>query len=209
MIVGVSTVKAIDRQIAKRKTQTSLITQTTEGNETEVITPPSKQFKGLMQLAEEVIEKYPRIIIVVFFILTLLFIILFMCLNQLKFLYFSFIFFVQLIAYFIDKFVGIKDDKTQLQLTFIITFVCFTLGVCRYEIKDIELTPQKVEIYTDKETFVTNDTIRFLGKTNNFYFFYNNIQRKAVVFSSSSVQKITQTPYADKLTMLSRQPSTS
>ena len=176
-IVGFGTVVAIDRHIAKRQSQT-----------------PSNRFQGVMPLLDEVHEHHPGKIVIASFVMTFLFVILFLCLNQLKFLYFSFVFFVQLVVYFLDKFIGIKNDKTQLQLAFIITFVCFTLGVCRYEIKDIELNPKKVEIYTDKETFMTNDTIKFLGKTNNFYFFFDNIQKKSIVYSSGSVQKITQTP---------------
>jgi len=80
-----------------------------------------------------------------------------------------------------------------LQISFIIIFVCFTVCIGRYEIKDAEVNPKKVEIYTDKEIFSTNDTLVFIGKTNNFYFFYNNIRKQSIVYSSGSVQKITQT----------------
>lgn len=193
-IVGVGTVVVIDRHIAKRQIQTPLITQVNESSETITVTPSHTKFKGIMPLLDEVYENHPGKIVIVSLIITLVFIILFLCLNQLKFLYFAFAFFVQLVAYFLERVMGIRDDKTQLQLTFIITFVCFTIGVCRYEIKDIELNPKNVVIYTDKETFMTNDTIKFLGKTNNFYFFFDDIQKKSVVYSSGSVQKITQTP---------------
>lgn len=192
-IIGIGTIKIIDRQIAKRQTPTPTIINTLEGNEASAETSPSNKSKNLFSLMEEVMENHPDIMMISSCGLTLLFIILFLWLNQLKFLYFSFIFFVQLIIYFLDMFIGIKDEKILLQLTFIITFICFTLGVCRYEIKDIELKPKKVEIYTDKETYVTNDRIKFIGKTNNFYFFFDNVKQNSVAYPSGSVQKIIQT----------------
>ena len=193
-ILGIGTVVAIDNHIAKKQNQKPLIIQENGEVATTRKAPAHNAFRGIMHQIDEVYENHPRRVIIIILLFMFLFIILFLCLNHLIFLYLSFVCFIQLIPYFLEKIIGIKEDKILLQISFIITFVCFTFGIGRYEIKEIELNSKKVEIYMDKETFSTNDTIIFLGKTNNFYFFYNNNKKQSIIYPSSSVQKITQTP---------------
>lgn len=197
-IIGIGAVVAIDRQITKMQTKTL----TTDQVQTDETTNPDNAFQGVIPVVEDTYQNHPIIGLTVSLILTILFVILFLYQNQLKYLYFAFVFFIQLILFFLEKFIGIRDDRLLFQLTFVITFVCFTSGVCRYEIKYTGMNPKKVEMYTDKEIVMTSDTILFLGKTNNFYFFFNNIQKKSIVYSASSVQKIAQMKYNNPLSRI-------
>lgn len=190
-IIGIGAVVAIDSGINKFQTETP-VTVGSQTEETTNSTNAENTFQGVIPVVEDAYQSHPIIGLAISFFLTVLFVVLFLYQNQLKYLYFAFVFFVQLILFFLDKVMGIKDDKLLLQLTFVITFVCFTLGICRYEIQDIETSSKKVEIYIDKEIVATSDTLKFLGKTNNFYFFFDNIHKKSVIYSSGSVRKVTQ-----------------
>ncbi len=121
-----------------------------------------------------------------------LFLGLFLVFVKLIFLYFGFACFVQFLIIFIHKIIGIKDVKIVLLISSIITISCFTLCLTWNEIKQTELNPVKIELLgNNNQTFSSNKNIIFLGKTNDFYFFYDTSKSQSIMITSNTIQKAT------------------
>jgi hypothetical protein len=136
-------------------------------------------------------EKHPKTLLIIFIVLTFLFCGLFLWTSWMIFLYLTFISFVQLLFYVLDKFLGIKEVEPSLFLSFIIITVLFTFTISKHEVMLTEKNIKQAVIYTETDTISTNKTKMYLGKTNNFFYFYDKETNQKIIYPINEVKKVT------------------
>lgn len=130
--------------------------------------------KGLVELMEENFESHKKGGLIVMILLTLIFGVFFWCFMNLTLLYLTFLGFVQLIAFFIDRFLS-RNENVVNPVTFILVFLGFTLCISKYEINQTEKHTVQYEFtMVDGSEISTNSQFIFIGKTNNYVFLYDN-----------------------------------
>lgn len=148
------------------------------------------KYKGLVELLEENFEKHKTGGLIVMVILTLIFGVLFWCFMNLTLLYLTFLGFVQLIAFFIDRFLS-KNENVVNPVTFIIVFLGFTLCISKYEMNQTEKHFIQYEFtITDESTISTDSQLIFIGKTNNYVFLYDQKNCNSKVIKTENISGI-------------------
>ena len=150
----------------------------------------ANQNKGFVELLEENFEKHKRGGLIVMILLTLIFGVLFWYFMHLTLLYLTFLGFVQLIAFFIDRFLTSNENVVN-PVTFILVFLGFTLCICKYEISQTEKYPVQYKFtMVDGSEISTNAQLIFVGKTNNYVFLYDNENFNSRVMKTENISSI-------------------
>lgn len=181
MIIGMSIIIALDSSAG----QSSSNNQSKDQDKTE----------GLVPEIDSWLESQPRTALVVIFLITLCFTVLFLIFKHLILLYFAFGAFIQLFMYFIDRFLGIKDEKVVLQLSTVVISISFTFCLALYDIHQTDTGSQGIGLITSQGAVITtNEDLTYLGKTNHFYMFYDEQKNQAFAVSTAEVVKVYQCP---------------
>jgi hypothetical protein len=186
MTLGIVTLTTIDNKI---KTETSKIQadNSNSGSQTD-------EFLGLFPTIDKAIEENHKPVVIVLFILTAIFVILFLCFLNLTSLYISFVLFIQLLALFLDSILGIKDEKTLVQTSFVIILLGFTYCLAKYDIKQTEISTKQITLQSNSnENICTDKNFIFIGKTNNYYFFFDKVKNQSTIIQGTSISKTTTT----------------
>lgn len=150
----------------------------------------TSQYKGLVDQLEENIEKHKKVSLIAMIVLTLIFGILFWWYLKLTLLYLTFLGFVQIIAFSIDRFLS-RNENVVNPITFIIVFLGFTLCISKYEINQTEKHLVQYEFtMVDGSEISTNAQLIFVGKTNNYVFLYDNENFNSKVMKTENISSI-------------------
>lgn len=124
-------------------------------------------------------------------IIAVIFISLFFCFNKIWLLYFATMSFMQFALIFSD-FLFEPNDKLSIQVTFITTATAFSILVARYDICKTELNPDKLSITIITETGmnVTSNSLIYVGKTNNYVFLYDSLNKTSRTIKNEAVKEI-------------------
>lgn len=183
MTIGVATLVTVDKKIKADSTQAG-----------------EKEFPGIFPMIDKGIEEHYKPAIIGISIVNLLFFFLFLWFLNLTFLYITFAIFIQLLVLLLDKIIGIKDDKSLIQTSFVIVLLSFTYCLSKYNVKQTEICTKRTVLNTNSnEKISTSENFIFLGKTNNYYFFYDKIKKQSTIIEGGSVLKvITSENYEDE-----------
>lgn len=150
----------------------------------------TSQYKGLVDQLEENFEKHKTGSLIAMAVLTLIFGILFWWYLKLTLLYLTFLGFVQLIAFSIDRFLS-RNENVVNPVTLIIVFLGFTLCISKYEISQTEKYPVQYKFtMVDGSEIPTNAQLIFVGKTNNYVFLYDNENFNSRVMKTENISSI-------------------
>ncbi|MNK32886.1 hypothetical protein D3C87_513570 [compost metagenome] len=148
------------------------------------------QYKGLVDQLEENIEKHKKVSLIAMIVLTLIFGILFWWYLKLTLLYLTFLGFVQIIAFSIDRFLS-RNENVVNPITFIIVFLGFTLCISKYEINQTEKHSIQYKFtMVDGSEISTNSQLIFIGKTNNYVFLFDNENCNSKVMKTENISGI-------------------
>lgn len=145
---------------------------------------------GIVGQLEDSFEQNKRGGLIALLAFTLVFGILFWWLMNLIWLYFTFLFFVQLIAFFIDRFISTNENVVN-PVSLTIVFFAFTLCLSQYGIYRTETSNVRYKLTTiDNTEISTNRQLIFLGKTNNFIFLFDKTSCTSRVLKTESISSI-------------------
>jgi hypothetical protein len=181
MTIGIIIIAFIDRKIKN----------VTEGENKIEVTADDKGFEGILPLFDKSFEENSKPIIIVFSILSAISIILFFIFYKLTFLYFSFILFSQLLILILYYLFGIKNDKKLMQISFVIIIFGFSYSLSKYDINETNCDKTKVVLYIENDKRITSsDNFIFLGKTKNYFFFFDKCKNKSHIIKGEKVSRI-------------------
>ncbi len=180
MTLGIVTLVSIDNKIKVEINQTTNDEPTTN----------DEQFTGIFPAIDKAFEENHKTAVIALTVLTAISTFLFLFFLNLTFLYLTFVLFVQLLVLFLDKVIGIKDERTLLLTSFAIILLGFTYCLAKYEIKQSEISSNQTVLQTSSnETICTDKNFIFLGKTNNYYFFFDKVKNQTTIIQGALIIK--------------------
>lgn len=192
--LGVAAINSIDRKVKKSEVaraeaevtnDESTAIESVGDNNNRV---ENDNFPGVMAIVDEIFTG--KVGLIICLCTSALFTILFLCFSNITFLYLTFIFFLQLVLYFLDDIIGIKDETVMVQTAIATILIGFTLCTAKYQAVQTETTTKRYVFYkSDKEIITTNKTLLYLGKTNNYYFYYDEVKKVSFILPSGSIDK--------------------
>lgn len=132
------------------------------------------------------IENYSKFFITISFIAFMILFVIFIYYHKIIILYFAFAALFQ----FIFLLIGTKDINISLVVTSIISFLMFTCAIAYSHIKEVENSSNEMTIALEDEKIVTSKTYYFLGKTENFMFLYDNLNKTSRIIPNEQIKNI-------------------
>lgn len=196
--LGIVAINSIDRKVKNSESSAKIEVANNESvdlvnddKKNHVILDNNNNFPGIIAIVDEIFKG--KIGLIICLCTSILFTILFLCFSNITFLYLTFICFLQLVVYFLDDIMGIKDENVMVQTAIAAVLIGFTLASAKYQAVQTETSTKRYIFYkNDKEIIMTNNTFLYLGKTNNYYFYYDEARKVSLILPSGSIDRIYQ-----------------
>ncbi len=182
--LGAKTIEYVDNMI-KSNTESTL--EKTIGDTGKSI----QSSDSFTKVIDYILTNHRNKIIIVLLILTAASIIFFLNTYFLFFLYISTTTFLSLLFLIFED--GIfSDDNLSVPISLGLTVLGFTSCLSKYDINEVSLnsTERELTVYTDDEKIQTTENYWYLGKTQNYIFFYDNIKCSSYCIPTDRIKYI-------------------
>jgi hypothetical protein len=158
----------------------------------ERVQPFQKQINFMDRLVQQMDETYLTGVVVIT-IMTAISYCLFFNFTNMIWLYISIILLLQGLALVLFKLFEGANVNIPLTTISVLVIIAFALSKTYFDIKNTENEPKKMALLNNngEKINTTNDFI-FLGKTANYFFFFDNVNKESWIYPSSEVKRIEQ-----------------
>lgn len=192
LTVGVTTIILAERKIINGKSNVSEVILENEESSTIKSVDTSKN-ESIIEEVGNAVEKNIRWVLLGFLIATTVLYLLFLVFTNLVIMYIAFLVFVQFIILIVADFSKSKLSNGQIQTALAIIILVHTVSMSYYDIRKTETNPTKISLLINgNEKINSSNEYIFLGKTTNYFYFFDKVNNESWIYPSSEVKRIEQ-----------------